>query len=98
MLVGSLRRRCHGRFVGIQPGLGDAAPSCSAPSSPDVQVAHVERVLLDELAARLDRVAHQRREDVLGLVVLGRTCSSVRVAGSIVVSQSSSAFISPRPL
>src|SRR5688500_14442582 len=35
-----------------------------------VQIDHLERVLLDELAPRLDHVAHERREDVPGLVRL----------------------------
>ena len=49
-----------------------------SPASPepraclDVQVLHVERVVLDELAPRLDLVAHQRGEHQVGLgVVLG---------------------------
>ena len=29
----------------------------------NIQIRHVERVLLDELAARLDEIAHQLRED-----------------------------------
>ena len=42
------------------------------PDGLDVEVAHVERVVLDELAARLDLIAHQRREHLIGLrVVLG---------------------------
>src|SRR5688500_3162577 len=32
----------------------------------DVQILHVLRILLDELPARLDVVAHQRREDLVG--------------------------------
>src|SRR4051794_32519475 len=31
----------------------------------DVEVLHVERVRLDELAARLDLIAHERREDLV---------------------------------
>ena len=34
----------------------------------DVQILHAQRVVLDEAAARLDLVAHQRREDLVGLV------------------------------
>ncbi len=41
----------------------------SSPRS-DVQVAHVERVCLDELAARLDLVAHEDGEDVVGFDVV----------------------------
>jgi uncharacterized ferredoxin-like protein len=65
----------------------------------DVEVADVERVDLDELATRLDEVAHQGREDLLGRSTSPiATSSRLRRAGSIVVSQSCSAFISPRPL
>ena len=49
----------------------DLATLASVPLSRsplDVQVPHVQRVLLDELAPRLDLVAHQRREDLVGLV------------------------------
>src|SRR6478672_4756814 len=46
--------------------------SCAGSCRLDVEVLHVERVVLDELAARLDLVAHQRREHQVGLgVVLG---------------------------
>src|SRR4051812_14933942 len=56
-------------LVGI---LNWATPSSSAMLySLDVEIAHVERVLFDEQAPRLDRVAHQGGEQVLGdLVVL----------------------------
>src|SRR5437899_3574150 len=38
----------------------------------DVQVLHVQRVILDELPPRLDLVAHQRREHQVGFgVILG---------------------------
>ena len=65
-----------------------------------VQVPHVERVVLDELAARLDLIAHQRREHLVRLgVVLGAHLQQRPVApGSIVVFHSVSGFISPRPL
>ena len=57
------------------------------------------RVLLDELAARLDLVAHQHGEDLVGRLASSmRHELSVRVMGSMVVSQSWSGFISPRPL
>src|SRR5688500_6291928 len=37
-----------------------------------IQVLHVERVVLDELSSRLDLIAHQRREHLVGLgMVLG---------------------------
>ena len=37
----------------------------------DIQIAHVERVVLDVLAARLDFVAHEAREHFLGLDGVG---------------------------
>src|SRR3954463_5717142 len=42
---------------------GQTSPSTSS----DVEIAHVERVLFDELAPRLDQIAHQLREDAIGL-------------------------------
>ena len=39
-----------------------------APRRSDVEIGHLERVLLDELAARLDDVAHQLDEQVVGVV------------------------------
>ncbi len=33
-----------------------------------VEIDHLQRVALDEVAARLDDVAHQRRENLVGLV------------------------------
>src|SRR5215472_10175144 len=54
-----------GGCSGVLPGGPQRGPS-------DVQVLHVERVVLDELAARLDLIAHQRREHQVGFgVVLG---------------------------
>jgi hypothetical protein len=59
----------------------------------------VQRVLLDELAARLDLVAHQARED---LVAVGHPAHLVpnksRICGSIMVSQNTLRFISPKPM
>jgi hypothetical protein len=64
-----------------------------------VEVGDAERVLLDEIAARLNLVAHQAAEQVVRLVRFADlTCSRVRASGSRVVSHSCSAFISPRPL
>ena len=65
-----------------------------------VQIPHFQRVLLDELAAGFDLVAHQDAEQVVGRAGVvasspGRACGW---PGSSVVSRSSSAFISPRPL
>src|SRR5262249_61637561 len=42
------------------------AANAAVPS--DVEVPHVERVLLDELPSRLDLVSHQGGEDLVGLV------------------------------
>src|ERR1700722_12187064 len=39
-------------------------------ASSHVQVRHAQRILLDELAARLDNIAHELDEDVVGLVDL----------------------------
>ena len=36
-----------------------------------IQIRHAQRIVLDELAARLDHVAHQFHENVVGLVDLG---------------------------
>jgi hypothetical protein len=65
----------------------------------DVQVLHVERVALDEQPPRLDVVAHQRAERVLGLDLVGHAHLEQRARSRIiVVSASWSGFISPRPL
>ena len=65
----------------------------------DIEILDVERVVFDELAPRLDLVAHQRREHQVGFhVIFGADLRSVRVSGFIVVSHSVSGFISPRPL
>ena len=65
-----------------------------------IDLLHLQRVLLNEIAARLDLLAHEDAEHLVGLQrVLERSlCSSVRVSGSSVVSHSSSPSISPRPL
>jgi len=39
----------------------------TGPCSLDIQVADVERILLDKLAARLDLIAHQSAEDLFRL-------------------------------
>ena len=65
----------------------------------DVEVADVQGVFLDELAARLHVIAHQGREDLFAFDgILEPHSSRVRDSAFIVVSQSCSAFISPRPL
>jgi hypothetical protein len=65
----------------------------------DVEVADVEGVELDELAPGFDQIAHQRREQAVGLEgVLDPHLEQGSTSGSIVVSQSCSGFISPRPL
>ena len=56
-------------------------------------------MFFDELTARLDFVPHQDAEHFVGRAhITHATWMSVRLAGSKVVSRSSSAFISPRPL
>src|SRR6476620_9677643 len=37
-------------------------------ASLDIEIRHLQRIVLDEVAARLDHVAHQGREDLVGLV------------------------------
>jgi hypothetical protein len=65
----------------------------------DVKVLHLAGLGLDEVLARRDLLAHQHREDLVGAAAFSlSTRRSVRVSGFIVVSQSCSAFISPRPL
>ena len=65
----------------------------------DVQIAGAERVFLDELAPRLDLIAHQ-----LANISSASSCdpictfSSERVSGFIVVAHNCSGFISPSPL
>src|SRR5687768_3932486 len=49
---------------GISPNLLN---SCS---KSDIQIPHVERVVLDELSARLDLVAHQCRKHLIGFGVI----------------------------
>ena len=60
----------------------------------------VERVVLDEFAARLDHIAHQLGEQLVGLVgmLAPSPRSRERAFSSSVVSHSCSGFISPRPL
>ena len=56
-------------------------------------------MFLDELAARFDIVPHEGREQVVGGDgILEPDLKQVRRVGSIVVSQSCSASISPSPL
>src|SRR5690554_4054983 len=50
--------------IGRAPS-GESAPRRARDPS-DVEVLHAARVRLDELAPRLDGVAHQRREDHVG--------------------------------
>src|SRR5690606_9237465 len=53
--------------AGRRPGgtLPGCAGSGAAPTS-DIEVGHLQRVGLDELATRLDHVAHQGAEDLVG--------------------------------
>src|SRR6266478_5922246 len=39
-----------------------------AKSALDIEIGHLQRIVLDEVAARLDHVAHQGREDLVGFV------------------------------
>ena len=65
----------------------------------DVEVGHVERVFLDELAARFDHVAHQPGEDLVGDVgVLDLDLEEEADPGVERGLHSCSAFISPSPL
>ena len=65
----------------------------------DVKVAHLARLGLDEGLAGPDLLAHQHREDLVRLDgVVDADAQEGARPGSIVVSQSWSAFISPRPL
>ena len=65
----------------------------------DIEVLHFERVVLNEDAPRLDLVAHENREQFLGAdAVFDRHLQQPARSGFIVVSQSCSGFISPRPL
>ena len=66
----------------------------------DVEVLHVEGVVLDELAPRLDLVAHQGREHQVGFRVVLRLDLEQRADARDPSwsSQSCSGFISPRPL
>ncbi len=66
----------------------------------DVDVAE-QRIVLDELAARLDDVAHQLVEQHVGFVELpasARTGSIERALTSSVVLRAAPGFISPRRL
>ena len=65
----------------------------------DVEVLDVEGVVFNKFAAGFDVFAHQRGEDGFGFGdVFKLDESSVRRSGSMVVSQSCVAVISPRPL
>ena len=73
--------------------------SSRVPGRSDVQVRHLQGVRLDEIAPRFDDIAHQGREDILGLVAMGNLDLEQHPgAGIRVVSQSWSGFISPSPL
>ena len=51
--------------------------------SSDVEVGDAERIVLDELAARLDDVAHQPREDLVGDVGLRDFDPQQRAVGRV---------------
>jgi hypothetical protein len=75
-------------------------PTTFIANASDVDVARVQRIALDEGAARLDVVAHERGEYLVGGdgIVDLHLEQAPRFVGSIVVSQSCSGFISPSPL
>src|SRR6266542_1950070 len=58
--------RAHVRTADAHHGGPDTGVLDAGRGTSDVEVAHAERVVLDERAARLDFLAHQRREDLLG--------------------------------
>ena len=66
----------------------------------DVEITHAQRVGLDERAARLDLVAHQRREYLVGRKSRLRSapCSKRRTSGPSWFPTTGTGFISPRPL
>src|ERR1700682_5049979 len=45
-------------------------PTLSAIGLSHIKIGHIERVGLDEFAPRLDHVAHEAREDVVGVLAL----------------------------
>ena len=67
--------------------------------SSNIQIGDGQGILLDKLPARLDVIAHQRREHLISHKgILDGHLQHRRASGSIVVSHSCSGFISPRPL
>ena len=77
------------RLVHVVAGKGDAAALTPAPIAVaaewflDVEVGDAQRIVLDELAARLDHVAHQPREDLVGDVGLRDFDPKQRAVGRI---------------
>ena len=72
---------------------------CRRRAVSDIEVLDLAGLGRDPVAARLDLLAHELGEVVSASAASSiSTRSSVRVAGFMVVSQSCSAFISPRPL
>jgi len=65
----------------------------------DVEVHDLEGVLLNEGSAAVNGVSHQHGEELVGLsCVFDPHLKEARLSGFMVVAQSCSAFISPRPL
>ena len=66
----------------------------------NIEVLYVERVVFDELAARLNVFAHQTSVKMASVSVRSSsfTSSNVRRSGSIVVSHNCCELISPSPL
>ncbi len=66
--IGDEHRRHQRKVHGCQPAAVTQEPThrgSSTRASSDVQIRHLQGVLLDELPPRLDCIAHQRGEDVV---------------------------------
>jgi hypothetical protein len=80
-----------------RPPTGGEKPRADATSN--IEIPHVQGVFLDELPARLDGVPIRiEKSSSASTASSTLTCRSRLFSGLIVVSQSSSGFISPRPL
>ena len=65
----------------------------------DIQIPYIQRVVFDEFSARLDGVSHQNRKDVVGFYgIVDPDLQQGALLRVMVVSQSCSGFISPKPL
>ena len=87
------------RQKGVKIRAGRPARIFTAINASDIDVRRFQGVFFDKGAARFNRIAHQRGEQLIGSDgVLTVTRSMRRLSGSMVVSHSCSGFISPRPL